>query len=539
MLGRLQEFAAQCRDGRPLTQGNPSEFHDGILRILGNPTAVESGIPWELRNATQLERYTLHYMGYLRILAEFNAASPGQHDERLARSWLTDWIEHNPKGSKPGWDPFPVSCRIMNWAIALAVFPSCISLALPSLVEQTSFLLRHLEHDILGNHLLKNAVALVLAGHVLRRESGIGEKAVNTGVTLLERELKEQILLDGGHFERSPMYHCHVLEDLLVLQAATGARLASVNSVIREMASYLGAILHEDNEIPLFGDSVLGSTLRPSTLLRLAGDTSTSELISCRALEHSGLYVMTTKKSRMRLIAKAGHAGPVYQLGHAHCDMLSFELTLAGQRIIVDSGVSDYEDSPMRDYCRSTAAHNTVSIAKRNQLEYWSRFRVGRTYTPTLVAWGDSKNGWQLAASHDGFRPYTHQRRILLLEGECFVICDEATGPGVFSAESFIHFHPEVTLTRSDDAWIAETNVGALLITPFSVDSIKTVSGVQNPYQGWYCPEFGVSVPSPTLILGCECDLRRSFGYAISPCESSFDFLSDLESIAGMYSRST
>ena len=31
------------------------------------------------------------------------------------------------------------------------------------------------------------------------------------------RELPEQILADGGHFELSPMYHALVLEDLLDL----------------------------------------------------------------------------------------------------------------------------------------------------------------------------------------------------------------------------------------------------------------------------------------------------------------------------------
>ena len=34
---------------------------------------------------------------------------------------------------------------------------------------------------------------------------------------MLERELDEQILADGGHFERSPMYHSMILEDCLDL----------------------------------------------------------------------------------------------------------------------------------------------------------------------------------------------------------------------------------------------------------------------------------------------------------------------------------
>ena len=39
------------------------------------------------------------------------------------------------------------------------------------------------------------------------------------GLVLLERERAEQVLADGGHFERSPMYHAIVASDLLDLAA--------------------------------------------------------------------------------------------------------------------------------------------------------------------------------------------------------------------------------------------------------------------------------------------------------------------------------
>ena len=38
------------------------------------------------------------------------------------------------------------------------------------------------------------------------------------GMKILALEVKEQILSDGGHFERSPMYHALVLEDMLDLE---------------------------------------------------------------------------------------------------------------------------------------------------------------------------------------------------------------------------------------------------------------------------------------------------------------------------------
>src|SRR5690606_2555175 len=63
---------------------------------------------------------------------------------------------------------------------------------------------------------------------------------------------------------------------------------------------------------------------------------------------------------------------------HAHCDLLSFELDLAGLPFAVDAGVSGYADAPLREFVRSTRAHNTVVIGGREQSEIWGVYRVAR-----------------------------------------------------------------------------------------------------------------------------------------------------------------
>ena len=68
---------------------------------------------------------------------------------------------------------------------------------------------------MLGNHVIRNARALVLGG------AAFGSTAMlERGVDLLERELPVQVLPDGGHYERSPVYHLVVLRDLLEIAAA-------------------------------------------------------------------------------------------------------------------------------------------------------------------------------------------------------------------------------------------------------------------------------------------------------------------------------
>src|SRR5207244_169283 len=83
---------------------------------------------------------------------------------------------------------------------------------LASAYAQLRFLSRNLEHDVRGNHLIANLRALVCGaiffeGDEPRRWRGVA-------LWLLEIEIGEQVLPDGGHFERNPAYHLLVLRDL-------------------------------------------------------------------------------------------------------------------------------------------------------------------------------------------------------------------------------------------------------------------------------------------------------------------------------------
>ena len=66
-----------------------------------------------------------------------------------------------------------------------------------------------------GNHLLANAKALIFSGLYFKGEEA--RKWLQLGVKIIDEELDEQILQDGGHFERSTMYHTVILEDFLDL----------------------------------------------------------------------------------------------------------------------------------------------------------------------------------------------------------------------------------------------------------------------------------------------------------------------------------
>src|SRR6185295_10076428 len=66
---------------------------------------------------------------------------------------------------------------------------------------------------------------------------------------------------------------------------------------------------------------------------------------------------------------------PKLNAGHAHADALHFILYIKGKPLLIDTGISTYENNPTRKYERSTAAHNTVTIDRKNQSDVYNTFR--------------------------------------------------------------------------------------------------------------------------------------------------------------------
>ncbi|MFO1266416.1 MAG: heparinase II/III family protein [Rubrivivax sp.] len=105
--------------------------------------------------------------------------------------------------------------RIVNWIKWFLAGEPAQAPWLASLAVQARWLAQRLEWHLLGNHLFANAKALFFAG--LFFEGREADEWLATGARILERELPEQVLDDGGQFERSPMYHALALEDVLDL----------------------------------------------------------------------------------------------------------------------------------------------------------------------------------------------------------------------------------------------------------------------------------------------------------------------------------
>ena len=255
--------------------------------------------------------------------------------------------------------PYVVSTRAGNWIAAMSLRPELATAeAVDSLRRQLAFLERNVEDEILGNHVIRNARALVLGGHAFG-----DERLLDRGRKLLERELPEQVLPDGGHYERSPVYHLVVLRDLLELQAAGEAWLEPTTERMRRFAA---ALSRPDGRPALFNDG--GLDLAPE--LELPEPPRGLSLFP-----ETGYAVW--RDERLWLAFDCGPPAPDFLPAHAHADALSFQLWRDGRPVVVDPGTYTYEPGPDRNWFRSTRAHSTVAVDGRDQFEVWGAFRSG------------------------------------------------------------------------------------------------------------------------------------------------------------------
>jgi hypothetical protein len=125
---------------------------------------------------------------------------------------------------------------------------------------------------------------------------------------------------------------------------------------------------HPDGGIPFFNDAAFGIAPDRDALEDYArrlglGEISDELSGAVVALRDSG-YVRLARGPVVALL-DVGRIGPDYLPGHSHADSLGFELSVGHQRVIVNSGTSCYGVSEERHRQRSTAAHNTVVIRRR------------------------------------------------------------------------------------------------------------------------------------------------------------------------------
>lgn len=478
--------------------------------LTGKVTLLhESGEPkgknWANPDKSHLWNFNLHYLEFLIPLA---AAYQDTQDIRYYecfRDYCRSWIADNREGTGDGWHPYTISLRLTNLWSCMDGFGEVLKKddgffreLSDSMYAQYLHLQKKLELHLLGNHYLENLKA-VLFGALYFGEPKVYEKYRKK----FRAELKEQILPDGVHYERSMMYHKIILEDVMrtakAVRASDGNLYGELLTVIGKMADAMDSIEGDMGHTPLFNDAG-DNVARPySGLMDALQDEFGITPGKKAAFLDAGYYCL--EKGGLKIVMDAGEIAPSYMPGHGHCDGLSFELSKNGKPIFVNAGTGQYQ-GPYRTFFRSTAAHNTVVIEGEEQSECWGEHRVAGRITNVS---GQAGEHWVKGAltTCTGRR---HARRIAVEEAGAsgsirVLVSDKVKG----HAAAYFRLSSEYAYVLQEQAVLVKEAGGAVVcqILPASGDRFSV--HYSDDLCAW-APEFGQIGQTQVLEIDWEGD---------------------------------
>jgi uncharacterized heparinase superfamily protein len=461
---------------------------------------------------------------------------------------LESWLRANPPLVGANWaSALELAFRALSWLWALHFFatdtepdeaPWAVDLLL-GLDRQ----LRHLERNLSwyfspNTHLLGEGLALYVCGRVLP-ELGASGRWAALGRRVLVEERTKQVLADGAHVERSPHYHRYAL-DFYALALAVARVTEDVDTaealapVVDRMATWLHRMADGRGRLPLIGDddggelfpidglhpgdarvslgwaadlldrpdlrvdpvpeAVTWLTLDARTRRARGADTSPREGVGTVPPEPSGYVVL--RRGSAHLVFDGGRHG-FLNGGHAHADALAVTLGMGAEPLLVDPGTATYTMDPaLRDRFRSSAMHNTLVLDGRSQSVpngpfHWASVANGQVRRAVRARSFDYVRG-----DTDAWTPVTHQRHVLAVGDDTWLVADEVIGDGSREATVHWHLHPQWTPQqdgasislvheRGGRAWLAVLDARVDLLWADAATGL-----------GWMAPAYGRLVPT-------------------------------------------
>ena len=472
------------------------------FRFLNETHEIRTEQDWNNVEWSKLWLYNLHYFDDLN-------AVDAQERIDWHRALIQRWINQNPAGFGNGWEPYPSSLRIVNWVKWSLTGIKLEEAWLHSLAVQVRYLSDNLETHLLGNHLFANAKALIFAGLFFTGKEA--DDWYNAGLKIIDHELTEQVMDDGGNFELSTMYHAIFLEDLLDLvnlyNEYDRAIPNKIESIIRKMLYWLIAMCHPDEEVSFFNDSAFGVTPSVAQIVKYAERLGFNKIeLSNGLIDFPDTGYSRVQIGDMVALVDRAAIGPDYLPAHAHADTLSFELSLFAQRVIVNSGTSVYGAGSERLRQRGTAVHSTVVVDNENSSEVWGGFRVARRsrVKNRFSTIQQTPFNIQLSACHDGYKRLSGSPvhlRSWSFRQDSLVIDDVIEGSGKHDIDVIYPLHPNVLITE-----ISEQSLN-LLVNERCVIFEFEGTGVLNVVASTYHPEFGLSIENKKLVYHVQNNL--------------------------------
>ena len=479
-------------DFLPVRLNKQSLFGEADFVFLNEAGSLSD---WNDLEREKLWLYNLHYFD------DLNSRNASDRYEQHAHL-IDRWINENPPIEGNGWEPYPMSLRIVNWVKWFLVNGQATPERLESLALQAKALSQSLETHLLGNHFFANAKAMVFAGLFFQGKEA--DTWLALGLRILKKEIPEQVLSDGGNFELTPMYHSTITADFLdlvgIFRTFKDARCSEierkVTDRIPEMLRWLSAMSHPDGLVTLFNDAAIdvAPTLADLSLVAEQYELKTLPLSNSQLIHLAETGFFRLNLNQAVVIGDIGKVGPDYIPGHAHADTLSFELSVFGSRLIVNGGTSQYGADAERHRQRSTAAHSTVEVNGENSSEVWGGFRVARRAFPIGLKIDKAKN--RVHCGHNGYRRLKGSPihwRTWTGSSDNLVVTDRIEGE-FDSAVSRFHLHPDVIVKDKNSTRV-------VLQTATGLITVEALGSELRIEPSIYCPEFGKRLPTNCLSI--------------------------------------
>ncbi len=376
-----------------------------------------------------------------------------------------EWLQRFSIYSKPAWLPEIVALRFLNIFTHGRFFLAESDLVWRSkffvaMRNQNRMLARTITSAPDGLPRLRATAALAMAGLCLSDRS-----SANLGLSRLAEEIEKQILPDGGHVSRSPqalVEAFHIL-DLVqqTLDAANRETQTALRSALDRMAPMVRFFRFGDGGLAVFNGGSEGDRRMIKALLE-------RDDVQGRPFGHAphSAY-QRLAGGRTLVLLDVGAPPPQPYSSHAHAGCLSFEMTVGGQRLVVNCGAAANEDDEWSGALRATAAHSTATLANRSSATVLPPGILRRVLGPRLIAEqgavltrrNEGAQGCLIEASHDYYVPrfgMEHRRRLalspkgLLLTGTDQLVPVGAKSRKQQRGRSFairFHIHPDVRLS--------------------------------------------------------------------------------------------
>jgi uncharacterized heparinase superfamily protein len=498
----------------------------GHLDWLNNPsTDIEWSIMW----------HKFYYAVGLGI------AFKETGDQRYAKKWVeltSSWINTVSVNFLPS---DVTGRRIQNWVFAHYYFVSeCLAEAvtpdfyvefLMSIHQQVSYLCGHLTPA--RNHRTLELYTIFLVA-VVFPELKDADYWLKFSTAELLKNVQTDILSDGVHCELSTDYHHIVLRNLLAVR-----RLATMNDIAlpNEMDDYIKKALEysiyvhkPDGTIPSLSDGDTGCFLslleqgyelygcEEMRYVFSKGKQGNAPAKRSKAFPAGGYYIMRSGwgdkaesyQDERYLIFDCGDLGAG---NHGHLDLLSFEMAAYGQSLIVDPGRYTYDeagDTNWRVLFRGTGYHNTVMVDGLNQTRYEfhkEKFKIKGLQPKYELKAFHNQTGFDYlhGVAHSHEYPVVHERKIVFVNGEYWLICD------VLRAEESHHYEQLFHLSvLAQDKVSLHEDLHAFTITSPNLIMVqpKNEANSVSVEDGYVSPAYGIKQAAPIVKFsqaGAEC----------------------------------